>query len=109
MLENGSSPPVFTNDRDVVVTPMPSGLDPRLSLVRIDIENSLEQLRKKLGRQSDWKLIRVMSKEKKEFSIILYRVDAFSSEQDAVKSALAKGSKLRQLEYIEVGGGESAI
>lgn len=108
MLENGSSPSVFTNDRDVIVTPMPSGPGPRLNLVRIDIENALEHLRTRLSQRSDWKQVRVIS-EDKEFFIILYRVDAFSSEQEALKSALAERSKLKQLEYIEVSGGESAL
>jgi hypothetical protein len=107
MLEKGSSPCVFTNDRDVILTPMPSG--PGLRLVRISIENSLELLRMKLSQQSDWKKVRIMSEDKKEFFIILYRFDAFSSEQEAVNSALAKRLEMRQLEYIEVGGGESAI
>jgi hypothetical protein len=50
MMEKGYSPQVFTDDRDVIITPIPTRLV--LSLERLDIENSLELSRRRLSNQS---------------------------------------------------------
>lgn len=90
--------PVFTNDHDIVRTSMPTGK--ALQLQRDLIENSLERLRIELSKQSEWKKVRIASKDKKEFFIILYRSDLL--EKEAIECAFAKGSEMRQLEYTEL-------
>jgi hypothetical protein len=99
MLKKGFSPPVFTDDRSVVIASMPSGLV--YKGVSIIIYNSLQHLCKRLSQQSEWKIVKTMSTDMKDFFVLVYRSDTFSSQQEAIHHALAKRLEMRQLEYTE--------
>jgi len=97
-LQKGFSPPVFTNDRDVIITVMPSGRAFRP--LRDIIQNLLELLHQRLSQQIEWEKVHTMSKDKGEFSTILYRSDAYSKE-GVIKSTLPRRSEMTQLAYTK--------
>ncbi|KAF2178470.1 hypothetical protein K469DRAFT_695507 [Zopfia rhizophila CBS 207.26] len=95
MLKKGHPLPIQTDNDTIIQCPMPSGRDLRnaRSIIEGYIVN-LPQRMKSTG-HGEWKIARIISGDKKDFRVLVYRCDAFDSDENAKDYAISPENLLQ--------------
>jgi len=101
MLEKGHPLPIQTNNDTIIQCPMPSGRD--LQSARSIIEGYIASFPQRMASTGygEWKIARIMSVDKKDFRILVYRCDAFDSDEKAKDYAMSAENSLQHLQYTD--------
>lgn len=91
--------PLQSDGNTAILCPMPTGRG--LQRDRDWIENFTRTFpqRMRTGRYGEWKDLRLISEDRKDFWLLIYRCEAFSSDEEATAQIMARKSQLPQIQY----------